>query len=106
MISSRAMSTAQRFGFLIFGALLALAVIAAFNSALAFDEPAYRVMLRVTGRLSFAIWLTTFIARPLLTLTRSAFAKLLVRYRRGIGLMFAGSHTVHAILLMSAARSL
>jgi methionine sulfoxide reductase heme-binding subunit len=97
------MSAPQRFGFFVFGALLAASILGASNTALAFDQPAYGAMLRLSGRLSFILWLTTFIASPLLTLSRSELAKFLLRYRRGIGLMFAGSHFVHAILLISLA---
>src|SRR5262245_31995224 len=92
------MSTATRFAYLFAGAIIAALMLAPFSGAL--DDTAFRAMLRLSGRLGFTIWLATFIASPLVALTRSAASKYLLRYRRGFGLMFAGSHAVHGALLI------
>lgn len=92
------MSTAARFAYLFAGAIIAALMLAPFSGAL--DDEAFRAMLRLSGRLGFTLWLATFAASPLVALTRSAAAKYLLRHRRGIGLMFAGSHAVHGALLV------
>lgn len=52
---------------------------------------------RYTARLSFALFLVVFLARPL-----SASAPWLIRERRGLGLAFAGAHFVHLAALVAA----
>jgi len=91
----------MRIAYLFAGAIVAVLMLAPFAGAL--DDTAFRAMLRLSGRLSFALWLATFAASPLVALTRSAAAKYLLRHRRGIGLMFAGSHAVHGSVLVGYA---
>lgn len=61
---------------------------------------ALRSAIRVTARTSFAIFLATFLASSLATLVPSPFTRGLLRERRFLGLAFAFSHAVHALLII------
>lgn len=58
-----------------------------------------RSAIRATARTSFALFLTAFTASAFAVLVPSALSKALVRERRFIGLAFAFSHFVHAVLI-------
>lgn len=60
---------------------------------------ATRSALRATARTSFALFLAAFTASAFAVLVPSPFAKTLVRERRFVGLAFAFSQVVHAILI-------
>ncbi|ANI60906.1 ferric reductase-like transmembrane domain-containing protein [Pseudomonas sp. GR 6-02] len=62
---------------------------------------ATRSAIRATARTSFALFLAAFTASALAVLVPSPFSHSLVRERRFIGLAFAFSHLVHAILIYS-----
>jgi DMSO/TMAO reductase YedYZ heme-binding membrane subunit len=62
---------------------------------------ATRIAIRATARTSFALFLAAFTASALAVLVPSPFSRSLVRERRFIGLAFAFSHLVHAILIYS-----
>ncbi|MBN3968782.1 ferric reductase-like transmembrane domain-containing protein [Pseudomonas gregormendelii] len=60
---------------------------------------ATRSAIRATARTSFALFLAAFTASAFAVLVPSSFSKTLVRERRFIGLAFAFSHLVHALLI-------
>lgn len=66
---------------------------------------ALRSAIRVTARTSFLLFLLTFLASSLAILLPSAFTRGLVRERRFLGLAFAFSHAVHAVLIIVYAKS-
>lgn len=55
--------------------------------------------IRATARTSFALFLAAFTASAFAVLVPSSFSKALVRERRFIGLAFAFSHLLHAVLI-------
>ena len=56
--------------------------------------------LRLSGRISFAILLAVFIARPLQQLVKTPATAMLLRNRRLLGITFAGIHTGHLALIL------
>lgn len=58
-----------------------------------------RSAIRATARTSFALFLVAFTASAFAVLVPSPFSRALVRERRFIGLAFAFSHLLHAILI-------
>lgn len=72
------------------------ALILALNSDLV---EGLRSAIRATARTSFALFLVAFTASAFAVLVPSRFSKALVRERRFIGLAFAFSHLLHAILI-------
>ena len=60
-----------------------------------------RFVLRLTARSAFLIFLLAFIARPLQQLFPTAATRALLRYRRQIGVAFAGVHTVHLLVILT-----
>lgn len=61
---------------------------------------ALRSAIRVTARTSFALFLATFLASSLASLLPGDFTRGLLRERRFLGLAFAFSHAVHAVLIV------
>ncbi|WP_371233574.1 hypothetical protein ACAW63_10775 [Pseudomonas sp. QE6] len=61
---------------------------------------ALRSAIRTTARTSFALFLAAFLASSLTVLVPSAFTRGLLRERRFLGLAFAFSHAVHAVLIL------
>ncbi|MFJ4440833.1 hypothetical protein ACIPZ8_01935 [Pseudomonas sp. NPDC089422] len=55
--------------------------------------------IRATARSSFILFLLAFLASSLLTFVPSSGSRWLVRERRYLGLAFAFSHAVHAVLI-------
>ncbi|OQR34748.1 hypothetical protein BWR15_12305 [Pseudomonas sp. T] len=64
------------------------------------EVEALRSSIRVTARTSFALFLAIFLASSLAALVPSDFTRGLLRERRFLGLAFAFSHTVHAVLII------
>jgi DMSO/TMAO reductase YedYZ heme-binding membrane subunit len=60
---------------------------------------ALRSAIRVTARTSFALFLAAFLASSLTVLLPSHFSRGLLRERRFLGLAFAFSHALHALLI-------
>jgi sulfoxide reductase heme-binding subunit YedZ len=58
-----------------------------------------RSAIRATARTSFALFLVAFTASAFAVLVPCPFSKALVRERRFIGLAFAFSHLLHAVLI-------
>lgn len=58
-----------------------------------------RSAIRATARSSFALFLAAFTASAFAVLVPSRLSKALVRERRFIGLAFAFSHLIHAVLI-------
>lgn len=59
------------------------------------------VLLTLTARIAFMIYLLIFVARPLRTLLPNELTKWLVRERRSLGIAFAAVHTVHLGLILT-----
>ena len=58
-----------------------------------------RLLLRLSARLAFVVYLLVFVARPLRQLVVTPATKLLLQNRRLIGIAFAGIHTAHLALI-------
>lgn len=58
-------------------------------------EQQWSAATRFTARVGFPLLILAYLARPLVDLTRSGWAKSLLGYRKWIGLGFAFSHTLH-----------
>ena len=99
---NRPTDTARLHGWRLFS-LLSLLVLIATALAL-WSQPqwveALRSAIRVTARTSFALFLATFLASSLAALVPSEFTRGLLRERRFLGLAFAFSHAVHAVLII------
>ncbi len=61
---------------------------------------ALRSAIRTTARTSFVLFLATFLASSLAVLVPSSFTRRLLSERRFLGLAFAFSHAVHAVLIV------
>ncbi|WP_425318015.1 hypothetical protein [Pseudomonas nitroreducens] len=99
---NRPAENASLHGWRLFSLLSALVLLA---TALAlWSQPqwveALRSAIRVTARTSFALFLATFLASSLMALLPSGFTRGLLRERRFLGLAFAFSHAVHAVLII------
>lgn len=99
---NRHAENASLHGWRLFSLLSALVLLA---TALAlWSQPqwveALRSAIRVTARTSFALFLATFLASSLMALVPSDFTRGLLRERRFLGLAFAFSHAVHAVLII------
>ena len=57
------------------------------------------MLLRLTARLSFMIFLIVFAARPLRALFTTNLTRWLVKERRSLGIAFASMHSVHLALI-------
>ncbi|MCJ1885064.1 hypothetical protein LNN38_09435 [Pseudomonas sp. LA21] len=99
---NRPTDTARLHGWRLFS-LLSLLVLIATALAL-WSQPqwveALRSAIRVTARTSFALFLAAFLASSLAALVPSEFTRGLLRERRFLGLAFAFSHAVHAVLII------
>lgn len=65
------------------------------------DEATVVLLLRLTAFTSFVIFLLLFVARPLQQLVDSQLTQSMKRNRRYFGIAFAGSHTVHLVLIIN-----
>lgn len=82
--------------------MLALIVLVMTGIILSFTPDlleALRSAIRATARTSFVLFLAAFTASAFAVLVLSMFTKTLVRERRFIGLAFAFSHLVQAVLI-------
>lgn len=59
------------------------------------DEEGWRVVVRATARTSLVLFTASYVASSLRTLVRTESTKWLLANRRGVGLSFAASHTLH-----------
>ena len=82
---------------------LVFVVVAALSAAvflwMGFTEPAVRVLVRDTARISAALFTFAFAASSLHTLFARTWTNWLLLNRRYIGVSFAVSHTVHLLTL-------
>lgn len=77
----------------------AAAVCIVFLLAAGVSDDRLGMLLRLTARLSFMIFLLVFVARPLRQLVRTPLTTWLVRERRSLGIAFAAMHSVHLGLI-------
>lgn len=99
---NRHAETASLQGWRLFS-LLSLLVLIVTSLALWYQPQwveALRSAIRTTARTSFALFLLTFLASSLAALVPTAFTRSLLRNRRFLGLAFAFSHAVHAVLIL------
>lgn len=64
------------------------------------------LLLRLTARIAFLVLLIVFVARPLRQLFRTPSTLALLKNRAKVGLVFAGVHTGHLLLLVYRAREM
>lgn len=69
-------------------------------------EEQWSAATRYTARVGFPLLILAYVARPLVDLTRSDWAKALLARRKWIGLGFAMSHTVHLVAITMLFRTL
>lgn len=99
---NRTADTANLHGWRLFSLLSVLVLIAAALALWAQPQwvDALRSAIRVTARTSFALFLATFLASSMAALVPSPLTRGLLRERRFLGLAFAFSHAVHAVLII------
>lgn len=68
------------------------------------NDETIRLLLRLSARVAFLIYLLAFIARPLQQLYATSFSRGLLRNRRQVGIAFAGVHTAHLGLIFYRAQ--
>jgi DMSO/TMAO reductase YedYZ heme-binding membrane subunit len=78
--------------------LLTVASVALFAAA-GVSEESVRAWIRATARASIALFLLTFVARPLVQLTRSGVARWLLANRRYLGVGGAFAQLLHGIAI-------
>lgn len=88
-------------GWRLFGCLALIVVLFALSSLLMYPDLVLgvRSAVRVTARTSFVLFLAAFTASAFAILVPSPLTRSLMKERRYIGLAFAFSHLVHAILI-------
>ncbi|MEX5339328.1 ferric reductase-like transmembrane domain-containing protein [Pseudomonas sp. I2] len=93
-------------GWRLFAALagLTLLMTAVVLAAHPLGSDGLRSAIRATARSSFALFLLAFLASSLVTLLPGTSSRRLLRERRYLGLAFAFSHSVHAVLIYLYAR--
>ena len=64
------------------------------------DEASMRLAIRATGRTSFLLFLSAFVASPLRRLWATPLSTWLLQNRRYLGVSMAVSHTYHAIAIL------
>ena len=69
-------------------------------------EQQWSAATRYTARIGFPLLILAYLARPLVDLTRSNWARALLAKRKYFGLGFAMSHTVHLIAIVMLFRTL
>jgi len=82
--------------------IITLALVALFAGQLGVwgaGEEGLRVVIRSTARTSILLFAAAFTASSLVAVTRSAWAKSLLRNRRALGVGYAISHAIHAAAL-------
>jgi hypothetical protein len=100
-----AITSNQKNWLIIFGATVpATIACAVFLNIFGTTEENLRLLLRVTARTAFLIYLIVFVARPLRQLFVTDATRWLLRERRSFGLSFASVHTVHAALILYLSR--
>jgi len=73
---------------------------AAYLNALGTSDENIQLLLRVTARIAFLIYLLVFVASPLRTLLATNMTTWLLSERRSFGLAFATVHLLHAALIV------
>src|SRR5690606_8046493 len=104
--ASRMKPSALPSGWRLFAALagLTLLMTAVVLAAHPLGPDGLRSAIRATARSSFALFLLAFLASSLVTLLPGTSSRRLLRERRYLGLAFAFSHSVHAVLIYLYAR--
>ena len=99
------MTSSQKNWFVIIGVSVSATILcAAYLNISGTTEENLRLLLRLTARTAFLVYLIVFIARPLQQLLENDITKWLLRERRSFGLTFVSIHTVHAALILYLAR--
>lgn len=82
-------------------ALAALGTVIGPLTLFGISEQGWQLAARYTVRVSFPLFLLTYLARPLTTFWRSNATRWMLRNRRYLGLSFALAHTIHLGALSS-----
>jgi len=77
-----------------------LAVATGYLATAGGDDDNIRRVLRRTGDAAFIILLLVFVARPLRQLVATPFTRTMLRYRRLLGIAFAGVHSAHLLFIL------
>lgn len=96
-MSSNSKNLAILFGVMVPSALTAYIYL----QAAGFNDENLLLLLRLTARLAFFVYLVIFIARPLRQLLRNSLTLWLLKERRSLGIAFAAMHTVHLGLIFT-----
>lgn len=84
------------------GGVLGFAAIAAAFAAQSDLVAQWQYAAKYTARVGFPLLILAYVARPLVELTRSDWAKAILAKRKYLGLGFAVSHTIHLGALVTA----
>lgn len=96
-----ALTSNQRTAATFLGAMVVTCLVAAtYLLTTGIDDDSISLALRVSARVSFALFIIAFAARPLQQLVRAPWTARLLRNRRLIGVAFAGVHTAHFGLVL------
>jgi hypothetical protein len=88
--------------FWVLAALTTLAFVGMF-SAFGTEEAGLRALVRMTARISFALFLPVYLASPLRRLWQSAATRWVLRNRRYLGVSFAWAHGLHLLAIVMLA---
>ncbi len=100
------MTSDQKNWFVIFGVSVPATILcAAFLNIFGVTDENLRLLLRLTARIAFIVYLIVFVARPLQQLVAISTTRWLLRERRSFGLTFVSIHTVHAALILYLAKT-
>lgn len=79
--------------------LATLAVAFAYFADVGMTDRSFDLVLEVSGRVAFVVFMVVFIARPLRQWWPTALSKNLLKHRRLIGVAFAGMHFAHLFII-------
>ena len=79
---------------------ITLAVAAAYLAAAGGEDDNIRRVLRLTADAAFVVLVLVFVARPLRQLAATPATTALLRYRRLLGIAFAGIHSAHLMFIV------
>ncbi|MDH3748066.1 MAG: hypothetical protein OER97_07635 [Gammaproteobacteria bacterium] len=99
-MTSKQLTSNQKNLLILFGVIVPTTVAAiVYLQAAGITDDNLNMLLRLTARISFMIYLVVFVARPMRELFANITTKWLLRERRSLGIAFAAMHTVHLGLI-------
>jgi methionine sulfoxide reductase heme-binding subunit len=91
----------KRWWILVVTAIVSAVMLGVIGAIDGWTEPAVRLAIRATARMSCLLFLMAFVAAPLQRLWQTDFSQWLVQNRRFLGLSMAVSHGFHAVTLVA-----